>query len=41
MDSIEDKSHSRGECRMEVVAGPGDPVMAVIDVGVGVVPSPP
>lgn len=41
MDSIEDKGHSRGESRMEVVASPGDPVMAVIDVGVGVMPSPP
>lgn len=41
MDSIEDKSHSRGESRMKVVACPGNPVMAVVDVGVGVMPSPP
>ena len=41
MDTIKYKCHSRRECGMEVVTGPWDPVMAVINVGISVVPSPP
>ena len=41
MDTIKYKCHSRRERSMEVVTGPWDPVVAVVNVGIRVVPSPP
>ena len=38
---MESKSKTGGERSVEIVAGPGHPVMAIVDVRVGVVPRPP
>ena len=39
--SEEDEGEAASEGGVEVVGGPGDPVVAVVDVGVIVVPRPP
>ena len=37
---VKDSRKGAGECGVEVIAGPGDPVVAVVDVRVCVVPRP-